>query len=323
VTETIFDRVRSSAAAVAARSTHVWIDEAAIEPLAARLHLGVQSGDPGQNPIGDRSATAAFVMALDAINFGSGYFPHLRKRPGHSGYHTVAAGLRDWVGEVGTVTTGALAANDVAAWAAVFGQPLDGSPAHELMALFTAALHDLAAFVDERADGDFVGIVEEADGSGATLAEMLTTMPFYRDVHEHPAAGTVSFYKRAQITVQDLAVAFDGRDLGRFDDLDRLTMFADNLVPHVLRLEGVLTFDRPLRARIEAVDDISVGSPEEIEIRACGVHAVELLTEAVRIRRHDARPDITPAALDDVLWRLGGGARYKAQPRHRSRCVFY
>ena len=100
-------------------------------------------------------------------------------------------------------------------------------------------------------------------------------------------------------------------------------MFADNLVPHVLRLEGVLTFDRPLRARIEAVDDISVGSPEEIEIRACGVHAVELLTEAVRIRRHDARPDITPAALDDVLWRLGGGARYKAQPRHRSRCVFY
>lgn len=323
MTETIFDRVRSSAAAVATVSTHVQIEEDAIDALAARLDLDGPSTDPGQDPIGDRAATAAFVMVLDAINFGSGYFPHLRKRPGHSGYHTIAAALREWAAEMGTITTGALAANDVAAWAAVFDQPLDGSPAQELMTLFTAALHDLAAFVDVRADGDFVGIIEEVDGSAAALAEMLTTMPFYRDVHEHPAAGTVSFYKRAQITVQDLAVAFHGRDLGRFDDLDRLTMFADNLVPHVLRLEGVLTFDRPLQARIEAVDDIDVGSPEEIEIRACGVHAVELLCEAVQSRRHDPRPDLTPAALDNVLWNLGGEARYKAQPRHRSRCVFY
>jgi len=37
----------------------------------------------------------AFFLTLDAINFGSGYFPHLGKRPGMSGYFTAAASLTD------------------------------------------------------------------------------------------------------------------------------------------------------------------------------------------------------------------------------------
>ena len=38
---------------------------------------------------------ADYMLALDAINFGSGWFPTLRKRPGCSGYFTVAASLAD------------------------------------------------------------------------------------------------------------------------------------------------------------------------------------------------------------------------------------
>ena len=317
---TIFDRIRSSCAAVAAVSTYVRIDEAAVESLAARLDLDLPPNDPGQEPIGDAESTAAFVLTLDAINFGSGYFPHLRKRPGHSGYHTIAAGLRDWVVAIGTITPDELRRRTPADWATIFGQELDGSPAEELIELFTIALSDLADFVDDRADGSFVGVVEQAAGSAAALAEALTAMPFYRDVHEHPIVGPVSLFKRAQITVQDLAVAFDRTGMGRFDDLDQLTMFADNLVPHVLRLNQVLVFSDDLLARIEAVDDIAVGSPQELEIRACGVHAVELLADEVRSTR---RADLNTASLDNLLWNLGAADRYKAIPRHRSRCVFY
>lgn len=320
MTTTIFDRIRTSCAAVASVSTHVRVDESAIAPFAARLDLDLPPNDPGQQPIGNAESTAAFVLTLDAVNFGSGYFPHLRKRPGHSGYHTVAASLRDWVEANGTITTAELASNTVDEWAVVFGQELDGSPAQELMELFTLALADLAEFVDRRADGAFVGVIEAADGSAAALAESLTAMPFYRDLHDHPVVGPISLYKRAQITVQDLAVAFDGAELGRFDDLDQLTMFADNLVPHVLRLNGVLIFSDELLTRIEAVDDIPVGSSAELEIRACGVHAVELLAATVRETR---RPDLTIGSLDNLLWNLGAEAAYKAVPRHRSRCVFY
>ena len=44
------------------------------------------------------------------------------------------------------------------------------------------------------------------------------------------------FLKRAQIAAADLCRA----GVAEFADLGELTMFADNLVPHVLRLDGIL-----------------------------------------------------------------------------------
>ena len=316
---TIFDDIRNSCAAVAAASDHVRIVPDGIERFAATLDLDPPRNDPGQDRMGSEETGTAFVLALDAINFGSGYFPSMRKRPGMSGYHSIANSLRDHVADTGGLTTARLAAWTVDDAAATFGQLLDGGPAHELMELFTQAWHDLADFVERVGDGSFQATVAAADGSAARLVEMLAEMPFFHDVHSHPAVAEVLLYKRAQIVVQDLHVAFGGHGPGHFEDRRELTMFADNLVPHVLRVEGVLEFDAALVARIEAVDDIAVGSPEEVEIRACGVHAVELLRAALA----DRGDRITAGDLDNVLWNMGSQARYKAIPRHRSRCVFY
>jgi Queuosine salvage protein len=323
VTESVFDRIRATCAAVAAVATDVTIDDDRVHEFAGELArdglLDRETHDPAHTRIGSEETATAFVLALDAINFGSGYFPHLQKRPGLSGYHTIAASLRDLVADTGGLTTERLAAWTVDDAAAAFDQLLDGGPAHELMGLFTQAWHDLAEFVDRVGGGSFADAVRTADGSGARLVELLAEMPFYRDVHHHPAAGEVLLYKRAQITVQDLSVAFDRSGPGRFDDRAELTMFADNLVPHVLRVDGVLRFPDDLLARIEAGADIPIGSPAEIEIRACAVHAVE------SIRAELATEDIhvTAGDLDNVLWHLGAEPRYKAIPRHRTRCVFY
>jgi hypothetical protein len=128
-------------------------------------------------------------------------------------------------------------------------------------------------------------------------------MRFYRDV---------PFYKRAQLTAADLSTA----GVAHFQDLDRLTIFADNLVPHVLRLDGVLAYDPALVARIGRQELVPAGSAEELEIRACALQAVELLVG------HLAK-QVTPMQLDYLLWNRGQGARYKAVPRHRTRSVFY
>jgi hypothetical protein len=160
--------------------------------------------------------------------------------------------------------------------------------------------------------------VEEASSSAERLAEQLTEMPFYRDVERYDGLE-VPFYKRAQIVPSDLSLAFGGEGFGRFHDLGRLTIFADNLVPHVLRCEGVLAYEPALAARIEAEETIPLGSPEEVEIRAGGVHAVELLVAAIR-----ARGGSTCARdLDQLLWTRGQDPRVKAHPRHRTRTVFY
>ena len=42
----------------------------------------------------DDETRAAFSLQLNAINFGSGWFPTIRKRDGLSGYRTMEAGLR-------------------------------------------------------------------------------------------------------------------------------------------------------------------------------------------------------------------------------------
>jgi hypothetical protein len=131
----------------------------------------------------------------------------------------------------------------------------------------------------------------------------------------------VPFLKRAQIAAADLARA----GVARFHDLDRLTMFADNLVPHVLRLDGVLTFDPTLTARIERGELIEHGSPSEVEIRACALHAVELIVAAHRDREgtRAARAGRRAMDVDQLLWLRGQAPRYKALPRHRSRCTAY
>jgi len=274
----LLDEVRSTCRSIAEAARHVSIDlDAWREPPP----VGAAAGVPDQPD---------HVLQLDAINFGSGWFPTLRKRPGLSGYGTIAAAF----GEHGPWPNGELRALDAAAVAAVLGQ--DAS--HPLMRLYAQALRDLGRFLSDR---DALDLVEEADGSAERLAELLARgMRFFDDR---------GFYKRAQIVPSDLALA----DAAEFRDLDRLTIFADNLVPHVLRVDGVLRYDPELAARIDAGELLPQGAAER-EIRACAVHACEQLA---------ARTGLPPRVLDIRLWNRGQAPEYKAVPRHRTRSVYY
>jgi hypothetical protein len=64
---------------------------------------------------------------------------------------------------------------------------------------------------------------------------------------------------------------------------------------------------------------VSAGSAQEVEIRACGLHAVELLVAELRSLGHS----VTARELDFVLWNRGQGRRFKSLPRHRTRTVYY
>jgi hypothetical protein len=227
------DRVRENAAVIAASARHVRIDLDRVADI-----------EPGPPPVldperhyldGSREDVAAYLLTLDAINFGSGWFPTLRKRPGCSGYYTVSWALADKFRAGGPWTNEELRAMD---------------------------------------------------------------------------ADDVGFWKRAQITANDFQLA----GILAFDDIDELTIFADNLVPHVLRVDGVLRYDDELAARIDGAELIPAGSEEETEIRGCAVHACELIAAELGIPARD---------LDVMLWNRGQGERYKSRPRHRTRTVYY
>src|SRR4051812_7614681 len=80
------DEVRSACARVAAQARHVRVIEAAIEPYAATLD---SESPPAPDLDGTLEERAAFSLTLNAINFGSGWFPTLRKVAGKSGFWTV------------------------------------------------------------------------------------------------------------------------------------------------------------------------------------------------------------------------------------------
>jgi hypothetical protein len=80
-----------------------------------------------------------------------------------------------------------------------------------------------------------------------------------------------------------------------------------------------LIYEASLIAQIDAGKLIPAGSAAEVEIRACAVHAVELIRQQIRISGRR----VTSSQLDNFLWNRGQQPQYKAIPRHRTRSVFY
>jgi hypothetical protein len=293
------DEVRAACAWVAERARVVHIQEDRIEAYAAGLLSGGASEEV-EDPAADPEAAAAFAICMNAINFGSGWWPTIRKRPGHSGYATMAAGVEDRFAESGLWTAAELAAMDAATIAAVVGQ----DPEHPLMPQFAAALRDVGDHLLADHEASYLSVVENASSIPA-LAEVLAGWDSFADVSQYEGRR-IPFFKRAQLAAADL----HRTGVADLPGIKRLTAFADNLVPHVLRVDGVLQLAPELDGRIEDEDLLEHGSPEEVELRACAIHAIELLASA---------SDLTPAEIDSALWNQGRGHRYKALPRPRSR----
>jgi Potential Queuosine, Q, salvage protein family len=316
----LFAEIRAASAEVTRRALSVHIDADALERFAQALAAERPARpalDPAHQRLGAPPETLAFVVTLNALNFGSGWFPVLRKRAGLSGYLTVAGALREHFEARGPWSARELTAQSPESCARVFGQE-GNAAAGELMAWFARALGDLGRFLEDGFGGRFEGPIEAAGGAAEALVRLLARMPLYRDVARYGELE-VPFYKRAQITCADLALAFEGRGPGSFRDLAELTLFADNLVPHVLRMKGVLRYAPELAARIEREELLASGSPEEVEIRAVALHGVERLAAACAAQGFA----ILPAALDQLLWARGQAPEIKAVARHRTRCTFY
>jgi hypothetical protein len=303
------DDLRMACAAVAQRASWVRVQEDAVVAYATSLSLdnppGSDDDDDDAVKLTDREDRAAYWLQLDAINFGSGWFPTLRKHGGRSGYQTIARELRICAEMRGPFTAVELERIDAGQVAEV----IDQDPDHPLIELFARSLRDLGSRVLHDG-GSFADVADAAAGSAVALTRGLGAWDCFADCSRYQELE-LPFLKRAQIAAADLQRA----GVVAFADYAQLTMFADNLVPHVLRLDGVLRFDPELVARIERGELIEHDSPEEIEIRACALHAVELLV--------GARGGTCAADVDQVLWHRGGQPRYKAVPRHRTRCTAY
>jgi hypothetical protein len=317
----VFENIRNACRHVAAQSRWVEIRADRMAAYANSLPLEEISGaqmDWSHHFRGEPEETVAYFLTLAAVNFGSGYFPHLTKASGMTGYYTTATRLKQRFDDKGPFSSQELVDMDADSCSRLFHQPTGDLVIDQLMDHFSRAFRQLGRLLQEDFQGSFVQLVTAAEGSAARLVAILSQMPYFDDRQKY-GGRNIPFFKRSQLAAADLSLAFEGRGLGRFFDLDQLTLFADNLVPHVLRMDGILAYQPELLERINAGILIPPGSPEEVELRACAVHAVELL----RATPAAAESGATAQRLDYLLWHRGQQKQYKAVPRHRTRTIYY
>jgi hypothetical protein len=182
-------------------------------------------------------------------------------------------------------------------------------------------LREVGETLVERYDGRFSNVLAAAsprlyDGGNGFLELLVREFPRFDDTAEYDGR-TVRFWKLAQLSVWVLQASLPGGT--GLADLDRLTAFADYIVPAALRLLGITQYSDELEAAIREGRVIEEGSPWEVEIRAHTIHACDELTRHVNELRPPELQVIVPQ-VDARLWVPFHRTHY---PHHLTRTIFY
>jgi putative queuosine salvage protein len=314
--------VLASTRPVVDAARYVRLDRDAVERLAQRLaDRGIEVPEWRVWPHWweDSDRAADYVLVLDALNFCFWGEPRWRVSfEGQllDGYWALAACLRRALDAgVPLLDPHHLATVDEAAARDLFA----GESEIPLLAARIANLREVGMGL-LAAGGRFADLVRAANGSGeALVAEVVRRFPSFDDVATYHGAG-VRFYKRAQILVSDLHGIYGGAGLSAFDDLDRLTAFADYKIPQVLREAGILVYASALAEMVDRQELIPPGDPREVEIRAGTIWGCELLRQALERRRPG--PPLRAFEVDWLLWSDAQG-RAISRPYHRTRTIYY
>lgn len=155
-------------------------------------------------------------------------------------------------------------------------------------------------------------------GTGGGLIDRLVTeFPRFDDTAVYEGREVV-FHKLAQLGIWMLYGAVP-REAFPLEDPERLTAFADYILPVALEVMGILRYDAELERTIAAGEPIPARSPEEVEIRAHTIYATELLTEEVNRIRPPARQVIVP----QIDYRLWSHYHETFRPHHLTPTIMY
>lgn len=318
--------VLPSCKAVVEQSQVVQIDPTVISNLidnTSLLRIPLQPLGPAVHHYFDGTAvTAEWIFVLDTINHcfwpdvGSPLWTIYYRGEALSGYWALAASLKRAMEEgIQIHQAETLVSMDSQTLAHI----LSGRGKIPLFEDRLANLRQAGQVLLDRFQGSFVHVLEEARGSPVELVSLIVSQfPSFNDITSYDGKS-VYFLKRAQLLIQDLWSTFSGESWGEFRDLWQLTAFADYKLPQVLRHLGLIHYRPSLAERIQKLMFIPPDSPEEVEIRAATVWAVELIRQALSTRGQEA----TSAQIDNWLWNLGQEDTYRRLPYHRTRTIFY
>ena len=184
-------------------------------------------------------------------------------------------------------------------------------------------LRDVGAVLEERYGGRFHNFVRTCsqklyDGGNGLVERLAREFPRFNDISDYDG-HSVKFYKLAQLSFWFLYLSLKKSGQFRIDDLERMTAFADYIVPAAMRLLGITIYSDALEKAVQSHQLIPRDSHWEIEIRAHCIYASSLLAEEINLLRPRDRQIIVPQ-IDYRLW-----SHYHTTwwPHHLTKTIMY
>jgi hypothetical protein len=338
------ERARRSCCAlqVAARELDLpaWLDFSATQRFAESLDVGrvrevgaALASDPNATRI-DRSFAsiqqeAGMIGLMHALDFGGGWRQELHAYHGRGAWATVKSGvvaMFDTRPDLPAAWLAEMPFDEVERFFA-----LEGTQAlRPFVSGLVAVCNEIGQELTRRRVGTvgefIIAMVEEHRSHPSPAAALVQVLadgfPGAFDDRHTIRGRSIYFYKKAQLVVGELYHRFRGEDARfAFKDGDRLTAFVDNVISAVLRKQGMLVVSNPLGTAIDAHQQLSSGSEQEVSLRAAALAGVEGVALAIRARGEF----LTPVELGNYLWGyLGKTPAYRQYTRHATKdTVFY
>jgi hypothetical protein len=184
-------------------------------------------------------------------------------------------------------------------------------------------LHQVGQVLAQKYDGRFHNFVKSCspklyDNGNGLIDRLVKEFPRFNDVsmldgHE------IKFYKLAQLGVWMLYATLHPMGKFRLEDPQKMTAFADYIVPVALRLHGITSYSERLEAAINSHQLIPRDFRWEVEIRAHCIYATALLTEEINKLRPSGMQVIIPQ-IDARFWTHFHTTTW---PHHLTRTIMY
>lgn len=319
---------------------HVRIKEEGIERLCKDVLVGIQTKEIDienfsqhqYHPNAQEPKAANWIFLIDTLNFcfwTPGDDTKWRVN-GETGYFALCAAISRAIDEGIDVTNPTFYRDISLEKLSHILRGDDPETKCPLISERVECLHEVGAKLLDKFDGNFENCVRKCRNSAMLLLDLIVNeFPCFRD--EAVFAGErVFILKRAQILIGDIWACYRGSGLGFFDDIMKLTMFADYRVPQVLVHYGALEYSQELLQILDAGILIKNGSEQEVEIRGASIYIVERLKERVLHELKTNHPEVpldkvNSILLDHFLWdyRRKHAKELDYIPFHKTLSVYY
>jgi len=191
----------------------------------------------------------------------------------------------------------------------------------------TKILNENGTILNNKYNNSFSNLISLCDNEIVKAIQLIEgNFPTFCDFGSY-SNQAVSFSKRVQILLADIWACFEGDTFGSFKDVNTLTMFPDYRVPQTLLAINVMEYSTTLMNKLKTGIELDHNSDQEMEIRGCSIHVVELLQQKIKsLAEIDIKlVDINSVIVDFYLWDYATqSAELMTQyPEHRTRSIFY